>query len=198
MPLGLLAQNDRVGVGHRQPTEQLDVNGRMRVRTLPKVGSTDKIYTKPDGSYSPSGPDQTFTPAYPVVADANGVLGAGTPSQRFFYMPSIVLPVDPTATEYSAITQKYTVNLYERYQRQFSLAAPVPPAPSTCTSSPGSTGLPVEQKQDMEYYITYFDPEVFTDVQVDANGILTYKTITGFTVTENTFMNVVFKPKKSF
>ena len=42
MPLGLLAQNDRVGVGHRQPTEQLDVNGRMRVRTLPKVGSTEK------------------------------------------------------------------------------------------------------------------------------------------------------------
>ena len=36
--LGLLAQTERVGVNTRTPTEELDVQGSVRIQTLPKRG----------------------------------------------------------------------------------------------------------------------------------------------------------------
>ena len=57
LPLALRAQDERVGVQTKTPTEQLDVKGSVRIETLPKRG--EKITTGTNGSYN----DQAiFTP----------------------------------------------------------------------------------------------------------------------------------------
>ena len=53
----------------------------------------------------------------------------------------------------------------------------------------------MEQAADLEYYITYYDPLVFSNVSVDNDGKLHYKVIPGAEATQNTFMNVIFKVK---
>lgn len=63
-----------VGVNTPNPTETSDVNGTERIRVLPINGSSNAIYTKPDGTKS-NNKDQTFTATKTVVADKNGVLG---------------------------------------------------------------------------------------------------------------------------
>ncbi|MFC2487621.1 MAG: hypothetical protein ACFNP8_03450 [Alloprevotella sp.] len=48
----------------------------------------------------------------------------------------------------------------------------------------------------MEYYVTYYDKAVFTNVGLTNQGVLTYKLVSAAPdVTEKTFMNVVFKRK---
>lgn len=64
----------------------------------------------------------------------------------------------------------------------------------TLVKSPLAGDLPVEAKRDLGYFVTYYDSKVFKDVQVDDDGILTYKLVNNpATVTEYTFMNIVFK-----
>ena len=43
--------------------------------------------------------------------------------------------------------------------------------------------------------IFFHDTDVFTDVQIDPLGELTYKVVPSPDVTEKTFMNVIFKVK---
>ena len=86
---------DKVGVDTRTPTEVLDVNGTMRVRQLPQKGNST-IFTTTAGTASATA-NQPFVPNRLVVADANGVLGAASSAApRWFYMPSVPLPLDPS------------------------------------------------------------------------------------------------------
>lgn len=77
--LGLQAQTGKVGINTETPTEILDVNGTLRVRSLPVEG-TKGIRTTGTNTASEN-PDQTFTPTKFVVADENGVLGVSTTQQ---------------------------------------------------------------------------------------------------------------------
>lgn len=192
LPLALnaqSAQDERVGVQTNKPTEQLHVKGTMRIETLPKKG--EKITTGTDGSYDNQA---IFTPNRVVVADANGVLGAKFAAwPLFFYMPSCIMPTDPTIAEYYDGTQ-FRIDLYERYKNQFSIPAAPAPGSVTLVSSPSAGNLPVELKTDLGYFVTYYDAKVFKDVKVDNEGILTYKLVKNpATVTEYTYMNIVFK-----
>ena len=54
-------------------SEALDVNGNVRVRTLPKNGTLAVVNTGPTGAYSAV--KSAFNAVRTVVADANGVLG---------------------------------------------------------------------------------------------------------------------------
>ncbi len=188
LPLALSAQNERVGVQTKTPTEQLDVKGTMRIETLPKKG--EKISTAANGNYDVQA---TFIPNRVVVADANGVIGSKFAAwPLFFYMPSCIMPTDPTAAEYDGT--QFRVNLYELYKNQFSIPATVPTGAVTLVSSPSAGNLPVEAKRELGYFVTYYDSKVFKDVQVDDDGILSYKLVNNpATVTEYTFMNIVFK-----
>ena len=69
--LGLVAQT---GVKTTAPTEKLDVNATVRLRTLPKDGDINAINTKPDGTKS-TVKDQTFVVNNVISADKNGVIG---------------------------------------------------------------------------------------------------------------------------
>lgn len=71
--LGMQAQTGKVGINTDTPTENLDVKGTMRVRTLPKKDEA-KIYTTGDNT-SVDNANQKYIPTRYVTADANGVLG---------------------------------------------------------------------------------------------------------------------------
>lgn len=68
------------------PTEKLDVNGNVRIRTLPVDGASDAVFTNPDGTRNDA-KNQPFIATKTVVADNNGILGAveGIPSVTTLY-----------------------------------------------------------------------------------------------------------------
>jgi len=68
------AQTGKVGIATSTPTEISDVNGTARIRSLPN-GATNAIYTTGTNTNSGATPTQTFTGLFPVLADANGILG---------------------------------------------------------------------------------------------------------------------------
>lgn len=68
----------QVGINTSTPTEKLDVNGTLRVRSLPNDGDTNAIYTTGTNTNSGATPTQTFVAGRPLVADANGVMGKTT------------------------------------------------------------------------------------------------------------------------
>lgn len=105
--------------------------------------------------------------------------------QQFFYMPSIIIP---TAKDQILSTETFgSINLYDKYEQQFSRAA---------TKNPGSsTLLPVFLKNQLDYYITWYDTSVFTGVSVSNDGVLTYGIKPNADITVGSFMNIVFVVK---
>lgn len=136
-----------------------------------------------------------------VVADTNGLLKemkAAMP--KFFYAPSIALPTAPDQIVVgSGITESsgvYTVQLHTIYSNQFG---------GTFTTGVSNTGkvsntnrttvLPTLAATDLDYYITFFDTSVFSDVTISNAGVMTYKIKTTADVTIGSFMNIVFVVK---
>lgn len=124
----------------------------------------------------------------------------------FFYAPSIVVPTDPgdaLFTSHSTIysydgVDTYKINLYEVYRTQFGMTDP-----TSSAQSPNAGRLPVMDMVELGYFVTYFDKSVFisgdanpdNNLKISDDGVLTYKLQPGFTLTEATFMNVVFRIK---
>ncbi|WP_282629365.1 hypothetical protein [Empedobacter sedimenti] len=92
-----------------------------------------------------------------------------------FYAPSIAL--DTT-------TGTHTVDLYLEYKNQFG-------APKY--SSNVDTPLTTYTVGQLAYFITYIDETVFTSPSLSIDGKLTYTVPATPTITEKTFINVVFK-----
>ena len=109
----------------------------------------------------------------------------------FFYMPSVVLPTDTSDPRWNGRT--VTIDLHKLYSEQFAPGLALTPGPTA--SSPSAGALPVESKTSLGYFITYYDKNVFTNVQVNDYGILSYGLVSTPNVTENTYMNIIFKRK---
>jgi len=119
----------------------------------------------------------------------------GTAAPQYFYMPSIVLPLDnsdPTLYDtYTAATQTFTVNLYNRYAAQFGMTAA-----NTAKSASAVNPLPKYNANQLEYFVTYYDTSVFATVSVSDAGILTYTLKPSpLPISEKTFMNIIFEVK---
>lgn len=110
-----------------------------------------------------------------------------TVSDSFFYMPSTVLPTDENDPAFSGGI--FTVDLYDNYKKQFALSN------TNMAVSSDQAELPVYGSNDLHYFVTYFDDAVFTNVAINASGVLTYKLKTGFTYSDKTFMNIILKVK---
>ena len=168
------------------------MQGSVRIQTLPKTG--EGVTTNTSGSYD-AGKSTNFAPNKVVVTNDQGVLGVMNAAwPLFFYMPSVLLPVETTDPSYNSGTSTFTIDLYKLYTDQFNPAGSGIPSPPAVQSA-GATGLPVVAKTDLEYYVTYYDKAVFTNVGLTNQGVLTYKLVSTPDVTEKTFMNVVFKRK---
>lgn len=112
------------------------------------------------------------------------------------YLPSIVL---------KTAKGSYTIDLYDVYLAQFRGGASATTNTGTSTNSATTSFaksssnaiLRVFEKTDLDYFITYFDSKVFSNVSVNADGVLTY-TVTSAgenAVSEDTFMNIVLQEK---
>ena len=118
-----------------------------------------------------------------VVAEADGTLRqVKSAMPKFFYMPAIIFD--------TSVNGSFTRNLHNEYLGQF-----------TGTSNPtlvGSSGAPnaipnVPAAGDLYYYITYYDTDVFANLSINANGVLTYDIIGN--ATESSYMTIVFVVK---
>jgi hypothetical protein len=112
---------------------------------------------------------------------------AAANAKDWFYMPATVLPTAETAAEYDGT--QFTVNLYNIYTAQFGMT------PENSAGSNEEKTIATYDDEELDYLVTYFDPEVFTDVAVSDAGVLTYKVKAGAVPTLATFMNIVFQVK---
>ncbi|MNX27639.1 hypothetical protein D3C86_577310 [compost metagenome] len=145
-----------------------------------QTGNSTYVY---NGSY-------TSTADRIVVADpTSGVLKqvkAAMP--KFFYAPSVVVRTHDAAGVVLSGTQ--TLNIYTFYTQQFGFTAAAGQARSNSASV-----LPTLAASDLDYFITYFDTNVFNTVTISAAGIISYTVKSTAVPTEATFMNIVFKVK---
>ncbi|HUH46335.1 MAG TPA: hypothetical protein VLZ54_04215, partial [Arenibacter sp.] len=98
---------------------------------------------------------------------------------RIFYPPSI-------AVDASSAGNGRTINLYDQYTAQFG---------SPAVSSTGApTAIPTYASDELYYYVTHFDPAVFSNVSISASGVMTYNVI-AVPADYNSLINVVFVVK---
>lgn len=200
----------KVGVNTKNPTENLHVNGTLRVQKLPANGTANAISTKADGTGS-TDVDQRFNAQYVVTADKNGVLGrVSSIETKLFYMPAVHLPLteDEVAVDASnpsylshfgwySPTDGFGIGIYALFSHQFDLNPNID-ATLIVKSDPASRlwkPLWGYVPEDFDYFITYYDTDVFENVSVTADGLLRYKVKAGAVATPKTYMNIVLKKK---
>lgn len=128
----------------------------------------------------------------------------GTDWQRIirkaqFYMPSIVVPT--TIGDHS-------INLYEEYLKQYAhenvsnvdkddKSIITSSSNRPIASSVGASPLKIYKKDDLDYFVVYYDKNVFTDLNITPEGVLTYKvTAEGAkNISAQTFMNIVLQER---
>lgn len=98
---------------------------------------------------------------------------------RVFYPPSIAIDASTNGT--------FSVNLYSEYTSQYANAGIVknPSAPNT---------IPVYAANELDYYVTYYDPAVFDNITINDSGLMNYEII-GQPADYNSLINVVFVVK---
>ena len=100
--------------------------------------------------------------------------------QDWFYMPSIVFDVSTPGS--------FSKNLYDEYKEQLNSNYVV-----------GSDGAPemiltsIPEDTDFYYYVTAYDPKVFSEILISKKGMMTYKIIGS--ADDDTFINIVFVKK---
>ena len=135
-----------------------------------------------------------------AVGSDNVVKALKATMPKFFYMPSIIVPI--ANSQFTAIngtagesftdgTRTGVLNLYERYKAQFGTTGT-----TTQPSSPSAPQLPVLPASELHYYVTWYDTTIFQSVSLDATGKMTYVVRTGVDVTVGSFMNIVFAVKE--
>lgn len=129
------------------------------------------------------------------VGNDNVVKALKATMPKFFYMPSMLLPlaqdqiVSSMYTTFSNST--FTVNLYNVYAEQFGGTNTSNSKKNTNTT----TSLPVLPKSELDYYVTFYDNTVYTNVTVSDEGILTYRVSASADPNSGSFMNIVFAVK---
>lgn len=134
-----------------------------------------------------------------AVGSDNVVRALKATMPKFFYMPSIIVPIH--SSQFTAIngtesfnntTRTGVLNLYERYKLQFGTTGT-----ATQPSSAGAPPLPVLPASELHYYVTWYDTTIFQSVTLNATGLMTYVVNTGVDVTVGSFMNIVFAVKEN-
>src|SRR5690554_6729354 len=117
-----------------------------------------------------------------VVVETDGTLRevkAAMP--KFFYMPAIIFDTSVNGT--------FTRDLHAEYAAQFQGTG----NPLLVSSTGAASAIPTLPASALEYHITYYDTTVFTNLSIDANGVLTYDNIGN--ATEASYMTIVFVVK---
>ena len=114
------------------------------------------------------------------TGDEIGLVGGS--AQKWFYMPSI--PVD--------VSIGGTIDLYDECKKQLNAAGGLV---KYSAGAPTQVLATMPKATDLYYYVTGYDDTVFDTITIDANGKMTYTIKTNATVTDATYMNIVFVEK---
>ena len=125
------------------------------------------------------------TPGYYYWENDRWVRMTSTKDQQFFYMPSIIIPT--SADQVATGSTFGTIDLYSIYKSQFTNAMVKNPSSSTV--------LPIYKMNQLDYYITWYDDSVFTNVKVSDNGVMTYQIKSNADISIGSFMNIIFAVK---
>lgn len=124
----------------------------------------------------------------------------GTDWQRIirkaqFYMPSIVMPTT---------VGTHTINLYEEYIKQYAdsngsntFNKQAPNRSWNIQTNNSNNSLKTYAKNDLDYFVVYYDNNVFTDLSITEESVLTY-TVTAEgakNISAQTFMNIVLQER---
>ena len=124
----------------------------------------------------------------------------GTDWQRIirkaqFYMPSIVMPTT---------VGTHTINLYEEYIKQYAdsngsntFNKQAPNRSWNIQTNNSNNSLKTYAKNDLDYFVVYYNNNVFTDLSITEEGVLTY-TVTAEgakNISAQTFMNIVLQER---
>ncbi|MFS4456785.1 hypothetical protein [Maribacter sp. 2304DJ31-5] len=101
-------------------------------------------------------------------------------SGRIFYPPSIEIDASTNIVD-------ETKDLYAEYVAQFASA-------NTIASNGAPSTIPIYAANELYYYVTYFDPAVFANIEINASGVMEYDII-GQPLDYNSLINVVFVVK---
>lgn len=122
----------------------------------------------------------------------------GTDWQRIirkaqFYMPSIVMPTT---------VGTHTINLYEEYIKQYAdsngsntFNKQAPNRSWNIQTNNSNNSLKTYAKNDLDYFVVYYDNNVFTDLSITEEGVLTYTVTAEGAKTAQTFMNIVLQER---
>jgi len=111
-------------------------------------------------------------------------------NEEWFYMPSIVFNTS-VVTEDGEFEEK---DLWEEYERQKHL--PIGHSNSNLVKNPAAPEQVfaiIPGRNDFHYYVTDYDTEVFSDIAITNDGIMTYRIIKQGN--NETFLNIVFVEK---
>lgn len=203
------------GITQNTATNDIELGGDLnRATTIDQNGNELAIATGGENLII-SGLDKTKVQATVNGATTTGItdhlLAVGADNTvkalkaampKFFFMPSIIIPTSEqqldapnsgkvTGDVFDDATLTGTINLYGRYQEQFSTTGT-----AVKPSNPGAPALPVLPASELNYYVTWYDPTVFTSVTINASGVMTYGVDANADVTTGSFMNIVFSVKE--
>lgn len=151
-----------VGIGTTTPGARLDVQG----------GSVTL------GQYGVGTHADTTNVNYILTTNTSGQVKELNTAKntRWFYPPAVIIDA-------SDLDTAATLDIYEDYKSQFSMPL---------VSSDGASGfVPYYQKGELEYYVTYIDSTVLSNISIDADGVMTYDIIS-VPFDNYTVINVVF------
>lgn len=117
----------------------------------------------------------------------------GTDWQRIirkaqFYMPSIVVPTT---------VGPHRINLYEEYIKQYTNISGTNTSSWNIQTNNSNNPLKTYAQNDLDYFVVYYDNNVFTSLNIAENGVLTY-TVTeegAKKISAQTFMNIVLQER---
>lgn len=116
--------------------------------------------------------------------DGSKWVSASSSNLNWFYMPSANLPTVKGVNKF---------DLYQNYKDQFTGGK----APSIqIIGNPDaatSLGLFVYEKTDLNYYVTYYDPNVFDNISISNEGMMIYTIKQA--PTDSSFINIIFSIK---
>lgn len=99
---------------------------------------------------------------------------------KFFYAPAFFITVEPGDED--------EIDVYQYYDEQFG-------TPKAVNKSAQQKKLPVLDPLELDYYVIYYDEEVFESVEISDYGDLKYKVRRDAEVSTNTYFNIVFGVK---
>ncbi|TRZ41771.1 collagen-like protein, partial [Robertkochia solimangrovi] len=182
--------NDGDSVIGNETVTGMVLNASTGVLTLSEGGNTDKTVDLSglntddqiasevdlDAELDVDGDGVNETTVQEAIQD---VVKVTATAGRIFYPPSIAINAATTGTG-------RTLNLYTQYTAEFG---------SPMASSAGAPGaIPVYAANELYYYVTNYDTDVFANVSISATGVMTYDVI-ATPRNYNAIINVVFVVK---